>query len=279
MILVIRPAVVAVTLPRSPLTTRQRAFVAWMAPRGIVAGATASAFGPKLAQRGVAGASKVLPLVFVAIFGTVVVYGLTSPWVARKLGVAGLGRRLVLVVGGHPWAREIAVALQRSGIAVRMWVGPLAQQHAARDAGVDADRGRIMVDAVSREAELEEVTDTLLLTRSDDFNNLLAAELRSDVGHGHVFRIAPHPDEPALLPPARDAGIFCDSSLTFDELDRRFAAGARILYRPAGDAAPESPAQRALFAVRPDGQLSIAADGNPPSSSPGDTKIVLDGGA
>src|SRR5262245_56470344 len=148
MVLVIRPGAVALTLLRSSFTTSERAFVAWMAPRGIVAGATASAFGPELAEKGVGGAGKVLPIVFVAIFGTVVVYGLTATWVARRLGVAGLGRRLILIVSGHPWAREIAVALKRCGVAVRMWVGPLEQQEAARDAGLDAEPGRIMVDAL-----------------------------------------------------------------------------------------------------------------------------------
>ena len=174
--------------------------------RGIVAGATAAAIGPELAQKGVAGAGKVLPIVFVAIFGTVVVYGLTAAWVARTLGVAGLGHRLVLIVSGHPWAREIAAALKDSGVAVRMWVGPLEQQDAARDAGLEADRGRIMVDAISREGELEEVTDALLLTASDDFNMLGAAELRDELGHGHVYRIAPQPEDSNLLPPSREAG-------------------------------------------------------------------------
>jgi NhaP-type Na+/H+ or K+/H+ antiporter len=276
-VLVIRPAVVALTTVRSSFTRHERAFVAWMAPRGIVAGATASAFGPELAQKGVAGAGKVLPIVFVAIFGTVVVYGLTATPVARMLGVAGAGRTLVLVVSGHPWAREIAAALKRSGVAVRMWVGPLDHQTAARGAGLDADRGRIMVDAISREAELEEVTDALLLTRSDDFNNLGAAELRDELGHQHVYRVAPHPDQPDLLPPSREAGILGNRSLTFAELDRQFAAGAQIVSRSAeGLARPdEVRTEVALFAVTKNGRLSIAADGHSPTVRPGDTVLVL----
>ena len=277
MILVIRPAAVALTTLGSSFTRNERAFVAWMAPRGIVAGATASAFGPELAQNGVAGADKVLPIVFVAIFGTVVVYGLTATPVARMLGGAGAGRRLVLVVSGHLWAREIAAALKRSGVAVRMWVGPLDHQTAAREAGLDADRGRIMVDAPSREEELEEVTDALLLTRSDDFNALSAAELRKELGHHHVYRVAPHPDEPDLLPPSREAGILGDSSLTFAELDRQFAAGARIVSRSANHilGAEDSRTEVPLFAVAHDGRLSIAADGRPPNMRSGDTVIIL----
>jgi NhaP-type Na+/H+ or K+/H+ antiporter len=277
MILLIRPAVVALATARSSFDRRERAFVAWMAPRGIVAGATASAFGPELAQKGLAGADKVLPIVFVAIFGTVVVYGLTAMPVARMLGVAGVGRRLVLIVSGHPWAREIAAALKRSGVAVRMWVGAADHQTAAHDAGLDADRGRIMVDALSREAELEEVTDALLLTRSDDFNTLGAAELRDELGHGHVYRVAPHPDEPDLLPPSREVGILGNRALTFAELDRQFAAGARITSYLADEnrRSDEGAEDVLLAAVSPNGQLRFAADGRVPDVRPGDTVIVL----
>ena len=44
-----------------------------------------------------------------------------------------------------------------------------------------------MVDAISREAELEEVTDALMLTQSDDFNTLGAAELRDELGDHTSF--------------------------------------------------------------------------------------------
>ena len=79
-----------------------------------MAGATASAFGLQLQQEGIAGAGRVLPIVFVVIFATVVVYGLTAPVVASLLHVAGTERGLVLVVG-DPWSRDLPSALQRAG--------------------------------------------------------------------------------------------------------------------------------------------------------------------
>ena len=277
MVLLVRPAAVVLTMLRSHFTWRERGFVAWMAPRGIVAGATAAAFGPQLAAEGVDGANLVLPIVFTAIFGTVVLYGLTAPLVAKMLGVAGKGGGQVLVVGGHPWAREIAAALKGSGVAVRMWVGPTDHQAAARAAGLEAERGRMMVDAVNREAELEEITDALLLTDSDDFNALVAAELRGDLGHGHVYRLAPDPDQPDLLPPSKETGILGSGTLTFAELSRRFAAGAHITdqsgHAHAGPA--DGGTGVALFAVAPDGRLSVAADGRSPDIGPNDSVIVL----
>ncbi|HSD81529.1 MAG TPA: cation:proton antiporter [Solirubrobacteraceae bacterium] len=225
MVLVIRPAAVALATWRSSLSLRERGFVAWMAPRGIVAGASASAFGLTLEQRGVAGAELILPIVFVVIFATVVLYGLTALPVARRLGVAGAEGIVALVVGGHDWGLEVARAVRRAGAGVRVWTGDAGEQAAARAAGLEADRGRMMVDAVNREAELDEVTDALLLTRSDDFNALAAEELRVELGHEHVQRLAPHPDAPFLVPPAHESGLL----LSYAEMSERFAGGAQLV--------------------------------------------------
>src|SRR5262249_13156315 len=67
LVLVLRPLTVALATMRSSFTWQERALLAWMAPRGIVAGATASAFGLQLQTLGVQGADKVLPVVFVVI--------------------------------------------------------------------------------------------------------------------------------------------------------------------------------------------------------------------
>ena len=225
MALVIRPAAVALATWRSSLSLSERGFVAWMAPRGIVAGASASAFGLQLEQQGVAGADLILPVVFVAMFATVVLYGLTAAPVARRLGVAGAEGVVALVVGGHGWALEVAHALRRAGAAVRVWTGDIDEQAAARAAGLEADRGRMMVDAVTREAELEEVTDALLLTSSDDFNALAAEELRVELGHDHVQRLAPDPVSPFLVPPVHEDGLL----LSYAEMSEHFADGAELV--------------------------------------------------
>jgi NhaP-type Na+/H+ or K+/H+ antiporter len=280
MVLVIRPLAVALATWRSGLTLRERAFAAWMAPRGIVAGATASAFGLELAQDNVAGADKILPIVFVAIFATVVLYGLTAGAVARLLGVAEATGRVVLVVGGTPWARAIAEALKAAGLEVRLWIGRRDDQAAARAAGLQADRGRMMLDAVSREAELEDVTDALLLTGNDDFNALAAVALRTELGHGRVFRVAPDVEATDLLAPASEEGILGDEALTSAELRRRFATGARLVPHAVDGNSRSRPGrdgQVALFVVTASGALQVAAAGRAPRAEAGDTVIALAG--
>jgi NhaP-type Na+/H+ or K+/H+ antiporter len=278
MVIVVRPLAVALATWRSGLTLRERAFVAWMAPRGIVAGATASAFGLELAQAKVPGADRILPIAFVAIFGTVVLYGLTAAPVARLLGVAETTGRVVLVVGGTPWARAIAQALKARGLGVRLWSGRADDQAAARAVGLHADRGRMMLDAMSREAELEDVTDALLLTANDDFNALAAIALRTELGHGRVYRVAPDIEEMDLLAPPDEPGILGAESLTSAELGRRFANGARLVEASVDGRSPRAAranGELALFVITAGGALHVVTGREEPLARAGDTVIVL----
>ena len=135
----------------------------------------------------------------------------------------------------------------------------------------------MMVDAVDREAELEEVTDALLLTRSDDFNAVAAAELRGELGTGTSIESLPTRRSQTCCRRRVRPASWAIAALTFAELSSRFAAGARIVLRPAdGSSRPtDARTELPLFSVASDGGLSIAADGSPPVMRAGDTVIVL----
>lgn len=270
MVLVIRPAAVALATGRMKMPMRERAFAAGIDPRGIVAGATASAFGISLSQAGVAGAEKILPIAFVAILGTVVIYGLGALPLARALGVAGEGATVVLVVGGNPQARALATALVRAGVRVRVWSGTPEEQRALRAAGLTVDRGRMMLGALVREAELEEITDALLLTTDDDFNLMAAATLREELGRGHVFRLAP--DETGNLAAPRDqTDVLGDRRLTAAELGRRLRDG---VHEAAGDET-DATGKLPLFVVAPGGAIRVVTPTAPPHARADDKVLSL----
>lgn len=87
LIIIVRPLVAVVSTVRSDLTKQERAFIAWMDPRGIVAAATASSIGASLIALKLPGAEQLLPATFVIIAVTVGVYGLTAVPVASALGL------------------------------------------------------------------------------------------------------------------------------------------------------------------------------------------------
>jgi hypothetical protein len=269
MVLVLRPLAVALCTWRSKLSGAERSFTAWLAPRGIVAAATASAFGLQLTQAGVAGAEDILPIAFIAIFGTVILYGLTAAPVARLLGLAGAGEGVVLVVGGTAWARDIALALKSAGQRVRLWTGRSDEQAAAREAGLEAGNARLGVDLVSREAELEEITDALLMTDNDDFNALAAFELRHELGRDHVYRLPARGELLDLVPAYAEGRILFGEELTFAELTRRFDAGGRLVEMPgAGEGVTP------LFVLR-DRRLTVVTAGLRGEPAEGATTIGL----
>jgi hypothetical protein len=133
----------------------------------------------------------------------------------------------------------------------------------------------MMLDAMSRETELEDITDALLLTGNDDFNALAAVALRTELGHGRVYRAAPDVDETDLLAPAGEQGILGTDLLTSGELRRQFAAGARLVEGPVDGGASDG--EVALFVVTADGDLRVASAGKPPPVKTGDRVIVLVG--
>lgn len=273
MVLLIRPLVVALTTWRSQLTWRERAFVAWMAPRGIVAAATASAFGLELSQAGVQDAEKILPIAFLAIFGTVVLYGLTATPVASLLGVAGTGASRVLIVGGHKWACSMAGALKDAGLEVIIWVGRPEEQATAEKLGLDVHIAPVE-DIEDREAQLEGVDQALLLDESDHFNALAAYDLRRGLGTNRVYRLAPEVSD--SLQGARQGRILFAKDLTFAELTRRFEGGAALVElpsEPGADGQGEVPAP--LFVITGDGELSVVTAGERPETAPGDRTISL----
>src|SRR5215475_3462396 len=87
LVVIARPLTAFLGTRRTDMSPGERSFVGWMAPRGIVAAATATTFSAGLVAKGLGGAAKILPVTFLVIVATVVLYGLTAAPVARRLGV------------------------------------------------------------------------------------------------------------------------------------------------------------------------------------------------
>lgn len=91
-VLVIRPVMVLLLTWGSTLSLNERLFIGSLAPRGIVAAATAAGFSASLLDSsntvGTTGADILLPVTFLIIAGTVIVYSVGAGPMARLLKVA-----------------------------------------------------------------------------------------------------------------------------------------------------------------------------------------------
>ncbi len=272
LVLVTRPVVAFLATLRTDLTRGEREFTGWMAPRGIVAAATASTFSAQLAAKHVGGASKILPVTFLVIVATVAVYGLTAVPVARRVGVTRPSRTRPLLVGGQAWVVELACALASAGLDVLMWAGLDEQREAIRRAGLELAPGELLASAAARGAELEGITAVLLLTDEDDFNALAAAEL-AGTAKGPVYRLGARRPSHGVVAPYTGGEILFGASLTRYDMGQRYAGGARISTHPAPGGIPAG--SDLLFLVRANGILAPVTQTATPPLEEGDTMILL----
>lgn len=223
-----RPLAVALCTFGSTLQTSERAFIAWMAPRGIVAAATSSTFALGLSQAGIGGgAQDLIPITFIVIVATALIYGLTGAPVARALGVASTGPGGVLLVGSTTVARAIGRALQHEGMTVVLWTGNDEDARAAEADGLTVHRTDPTQDAFeTAPSYLDGLEYALAVSDDEALNAMIATDLSEYFAHGHIFQL-PNTDGRTASYYTRVPVLF-DDSATHDELLARIKAGSQI---------------------------------------------------
>jgi NhaP-type Na+/H+ or K+/H+ antiporter len=115
---VVRPLCVGASTIGSDLTWREKAFLSWLSPRGIVAAAVASFFAQSMVEHGMSGGPELRALVFMVIAVTVVIQGLTGGPVASVLGVRKKQNDGYAIVGASALGRALAEILGGQGHSV-----------------------------------------------------------------------------------------------------------------------------------------------------------------
>jgi NhaP-type Na+/H+ or K+/H+ antiporter len=273
LVLIARPLVAWAATLRTDLSGGERGFIGWMAPRGIIAAATASTFAPALSTAGVGGAQKILPVTFLVIVLTVTLYGFTAVPVARRLGVTRPARTRPLIVGGDPWVIELGRALQSAGLEVLMWAGAETDRAQIRAAGLELAPGELLAAAAGGGALLEGITMVLLLTSEDDFNALASTMLQGNAD-GPVYRLRPRMPSHGVVAPYTGGTMLFATELTGPALLRRHGDGAHVAARRGSDPAPA--AAEVLFVIRAGGQLVPVTEDATPEHRGEDTMVLLE---
>jgi NhaP-type Na+/H+ or K+/H+ antiporter len=175
-----RPLAVFACTLGSVLSVRERLFMAWICPRGVVAVAVAGLFRILLDEAGIPGGSELQALVFVTVLATVILQGLTAKPVARSLGLDFPNLHETIIVGADRLGRLLTRLLVRLGREVVLIDRNPWFLAAAQSEGLPA----VEADALSPDA-LEEAgaarADTLVaLTRNAALNDLLLRRVREN---------------------------------------------------------------------------------------------------
>ncbi len=190
---VVRPANVWLSTLGSDLSTGERWFLSWLAPRGIVAAAVASYFAEVLTEQRLAGGGELRALVFLVIAVTVTLQGLTGGWVARRLGVARPPRSGWAILGANGLALAMA---KRLGSRDEIVLIDSSHAHCrrAREHGFRALESNGLEEETLFTPEVESRLHFLAVTPNEEVNFLFArrvhevlrgSELWIALRHGH----------------------------------------------------------------------------------------------
>ncbi len=283
LILLVRPLGVYLSTLGSSLSWKERVFLAWVFPRGIVAAAVASVFALELGDA--PGAEMLVPVTFFVIVGTVLVYGLTAGPLARRLGLSQPNPQGILFVGAHPWARQIAEAIQKEGIDVLVVDTNRRSIAGARLQGLPTWYGSALAEHAVEEIDFAKLGRLLALTPNDEVNTLATLHYLHLFGREKIFQLAPLAKENSAraekVPTELQGRILFAEDATYQAIGSRFARGGTVRATPLTDQftfadfqAEHGERALPLFSVK-DGVLTTATPDRPFEPAPGHTVLAV----
>jgi NhaP-type Na+/H+ or K+/H+ antiporter/mannitol/fructose-specific phosphotransferase system IIA component (Ntr-type) len=174
LVVVVRPVNIFLCTLGEGLGKRERLFLSWVAPRGIVAASMASLFALRLQPYNVRGLELLEPFVYAVILVTVVVQGLSAGFVARVLGLTAPERSDWLIVGAHRLARDTAQFIRQT-LKVEVTVMDLnssAIQQAELE-GIPAVSANALAHEVITDSRWAQVGQVLAITDNSTLNVLI----------------------------------------------------------------------------------------------------------
>jgi NhaP-type Na+/H+ or K+/H+ antiporter len=201
LMLVVRPINIWLCTWSSNLNWRQKLFVSWIAPKGIVSASVASLFSILLTERGISGGDAIKALVFLTIITTVVLQGLTAGSVAQLLGVTSSQATGAVIVGCSPLSRLIARLFQERGESVVMIDTDATACEAAEDEGLTVFVSSALDTDVLERAGLATAGTFVAMTNNGEVNLVLAQRAVEEFQPPRVIAVFPSDRQPTNSSP------------------------------------------------------------------------------
>jgi NhaP-type Na+/H+ or K+/H+ antiporter len=188
---VVRPLNIWVCTWNSGLSWRQKLFLCWIAPRGIVSASVASLFAILLTQRGINGGDSIKALVFLTIILTVVSQALTAQWIANLLRINSKAATGLVIAGCNPLSVLIARIFAAKGEAVVLIdTSPDAKEQAEQENLPVFISSALDTDVLER-AGLASKGTFLAMTKNSEVNLVLAQRAIEEFEPPHVLAVFP----------------------------------------------------------------------------------------
>jgi len=183
----VRPLTVAFSSWGTQLTFRERVFMSWLAPRGIVAAAVASLFAISLAEANIPGGTEMRALVFLVIAMTVTIQGLTGGPLASVLGLRRKSNYGYLFLGANQLACTIGGLLRDAGEHVVLLDSNHESCRAAEQQGFEVIHGNGLEPHLLEHADADARAAVIGLTPNETVNFLFTRRVRERYRSPEIF--------------------------------------------------------------------------------------------
>ena len=188
-VFIIRPIGVLLSTYKSALTFKEKMFISWVGPRGIVAAGIASLFGLTLVFKGIVDAEYITPLVFMIVMGTVLLNATTARLFAKITGVFLKNSNGILIVGASEVSQLIGNYLKNNNRHVVLIDSNQTNIAKAKSLGLEALMTDIYSDTLEDNIELNDIGFLMALTGSADINNYAIQKFKNHFGENGAFRL------------------------------------------------------------------------------------------
>jgi len=192
--LVVRPLAVWLSAVGGQLNGRQIAFLALMAPRGVVAAGVTSLFSLILVEAGNPYAETLLALVYIIIIVSVFLYSFLAKPLSYWLDVKGGSDRSVLIVGGGQMGAELGRLLSEDR-EVRFLDLNSEVVRTLKHAGFVAVQGNALDPLYMEVVHAEEIDTVIAMTGSSDHNLHIARLVKEQFHVSEVYVTLQEGDE------------------------------------------------------------------------------------
>lgn len=280
LMLVIRPLSVFASTWRSDFSFKEKIFISWMAPRGIVAASVASIFSLELVEAGRPEADVLVPITFVVIIVTVAVYGLTAGRLGQRMGLIQENPQGILIIGAHGWARKLALKLKNAGFRVLVADSSAFNIEQAQLDGLTAYHRDVLTDSIMDEIDFSDIGHVLALTPNDEVNSLASLHFKDIFHEDSIYQLA-HPEEeenPDVVTSRLGGRTLFGAHATYEHLSLRFSTGASIYavdVKNVENFRIKLEKLIPLFVITPEKELLMWTAESPPALQVGQTVIGL----
>lgn len=192
LMVVVRPINIWICTRQSGLNWRQKLFLGWVAPRGIVSASVASLFSILLTDRDISGGDAIKALVFLTIIMTVLLQGLTAGTVARWLGLTSTASTGAVIVGCNPLSLLMARLYKEQGESVVMIDTNEEASKAAEAEDLKVFVSSALNTDVLEKAGLSSAGTFLAMTSNGEVNAVVAQRALEEFQPPRVLAVLPN---------------------------------------------------------------------------------------